>query len=256
MNVIIFDRLRGNAREVNLAHPKAVAAVALSVVMLLGGVFLAGRYFGLRDAGAQPSAQVAEWSKRLATQQAQVAETRRTLQDHIDALAKRVGQMNAHVIRLDALGRRLTQMADIDEREFDFGNPPAQGGPEADSQGEAAQIPELTAMIDGLSRQMDDREVELGVLENLILSRNLNEQIKPKGRPVTDGWISSYFGSRSDPFTGYTAVHKGVDFAGRSGAQGSSRGHESVSGTARWSRSTTVMVSSRATRTTSATSYR
>ena len=74
-------------------------------------------------------------------------------------------------------------------------------------------------MIDGLSRQMDDREVELGVLENLILSRNLNEQIKPKGRPVTDGWISSYFGSRSDPFTGYTAVHKGVDFAGRSGAQ-------------------------------------
>jgi murein DD-endopeptidase MepM/ murein hydrolase activator NlpD len=219
MNVIIFDRLRGNAREVNLAHPKAIAVIALSVVVLLGGAFLAGRYSGLRGAGAQPSAQVAEWSRRLATQQAQVAETRRILQDHIDALAKRVGQMNAHVIRLDALGRRLTQMADIDEREFDFGNPPAQGGPEADGQGEAAQIPELTAMIDGLSRQMDDREVELGVLENLILSRNLNEQIKPKGRPVTDGWISSYFGSRSDPFTGYTAVHKGVDFAGRSGAQ-------------------------------------
>ena len=219
MNVIIFDRLRGQAREVNLAHPKAIAVIALGAVVLLGGAFLVGRHIGLRDSAAQPAAQVAEWSKKLATQQAQVAETRRVLQEHIDALAKRVGQMNAHVIRLDALGRRLTQMADIDEREFDFGNPPAQGGPEADSQGEAAQIPELTAMIDGLSRQMDDREVELGVLENLILSRNLNEQIKPKGRPVTDGWISSYFGSRSDPFTGYTAVHKGVDFAGRSGAQ-------------------------------------
>jgi murein DD-endopeptidase MepM/ murein hydrolase activator NlpD len=219
MNVIIFDRFRGRARDINLATPKAIAALSVGVVLVLGGVFFAGRQSGLHSAFAKPSAQVAEWSRKLETQQAQVAETRRVLQDHIDALAKRVGQMNAHVIRLDALGRRLTQMADIDEREFDFGNPPAQGGPESDSQGEAAQIPELTAMIDGLSRQMDDREVELGVLENLILSRNLNDQIKPKGRPVTDGWISSYFGSRSDPFTGYTAVHKGVDFAGREGAQ-------------------------------------
>lgn len=219
MNVIIFDRLRGHAREINLAHPKAIAVVALGALLVLGGVFLAGRQLGLRNAAQRPAVQAAEWSRKLATQQAQIAETRRVLQEHIDALAKRVGQMNAHVIRLDALGRRLTQMADIDEREFDFGNPPAQGGPEGDAQGEAAQIPELTAMIDDLSRQMDDREVELGVLENLILSRNLNEQIKPKGRPVTDGWISSYFGSRSDPFTGYTAVHKGVDFAGRAGAQ-------------------------------------
>ncbi|HKE44362.1 MAG TPA: M23 family metallopeptidase [Steroidobacteraceae bacterium] len=219
MNVIIFDRFRGRAREINLAQPKAIAVLTVAVLLVVGGAFLAGHHLGLRSASSQPSLQAAEWSKRLATQQAQLAETRRVLQDHIDALAKRVGQMNAHVIRLDALGRRLTQMADIDEREFDFGNPPAQGGPETDGQGEAAQIPDLTAMIDGLSRQMDDREVELGVLENLILSRNLNEQIKPKGRPVTDGWISSYFGSRSDPFTGYTAVHKGVDFAGRAGAQ-------------------------------------
>jgi murein DD-endopeptidase MepM/ murein hydrolase activator NlpD len=130
-----------------------------------------------------------------------------------------VGQMNAHVIRLDALGRRRTQMANIDDGEFDFGNPPAQGGPEGDAQGQAAQVPELTAMVDDLAREVERREVELGVLENVILSRNLNEQIRPGGRPVRDGWISSYFGSRSDPFTGYTAYHKGVDFAGRAGAE-------------------------------------
>lgn len=219
MRVIIFDRIKGRAREFNLAHPYAIATTAIAAFLVLGGAFLAGRQMGLRTAAARPAAEVAQWSNKLATQEAEITETRRVLQENIDALAKRVGQMNAHVIRLDALGRRLTQMANIDEREFDFGNPPAQGGPEADSQGQAAQIPQLTAMIDDLSRQVENREVELGVLENLILSRNLNDQIKPKGRPVRDGWISSYFGSRSDPFNGYTAFHKGVDFAGRSGAE-------------------------------------
>jgi murein DD-endopeptidase MepM/ murein hydrolase activator NlpD len=219
MNVIFFSRDHGRARHVNFAHPVALTVAAVAAVAVLSGTFLLGRHFGLSSASARPTAQAAEWAQKLAAQQAQIAETRRILQENVDALAKRVGQMNAHVIRLDALGRRLTQMANIDDGEFDFGNPPAQGGPEGDAQGQAAQIPELTAMIDDLVREVERREVELGVLENVILSRNLNEQIRPAGRPVRDGWISSYFGSRSDPFTGYTAYHKGVDFAGRAGAE-------------------------------------
>jgi hypothetical protein len=201
MNVIFFSREHGRARHVNLAHPVALTAAAIAAVAVLGGAFFAGHQFGLSKAGSIPTEQVAAWSQKLVAQQAQIAETRRELQEHVDALAKRVGQMNAHVIRLDALGRRLTQMANIDDREFDFGNPPAQGGPEGDGQGQAAQVPELTAMVEELSREVERREVELGVLENVILTRNLNEQIRPGGRPVRDGWISSYFGSRSDPFT-------------------------------------------------------
>jgi murein DD-endopeptidase MepM/ murein hydrolase activator NlpD len=185
----------------------------------MGSAFLAGRLLGQHDSAGLPGRQLADWSRQLAAQQAEIAESKRVLQENIDALAKRVGQMNAHVIRLDALGRRLTEMANIDEREFDFGHPPAQGGPETDMQGQAAQLPQLTDMIDDLAREVQQREVELGVLENVILSENLNEQIRPGGRPVRQGWISSYFGSRSDPFTGYTAMHKGVDFAGRAGAE-------------------------------------
>ncbi len=219
MNVIFFSRDNARARHVNFAHPIALTVSAISAIAILSGTFFLGHHFGQRDAAGRPTAQAAEWSQKLAAQQAQIAETRRILQEHVNALAKRVGQMNAHVIRLDALGRRLTQMANIDDREFDFGNPPAQGGPEGEAQGQAAEVPELTAMVDELSREVERREVELGVLENVILSRNLNEQIRPDGRPVRDGWISSYFGSRSDPFTGYTAFHRGVDFAGRSGAE-------------------------------------
>jgi murein DD-endopeptidase MepM/ murein hydrolase activator NlpD len=219
MNVIFLDRQNGRARQLNLAHPAALAGVGLTVLVLVGSAFFAGRALGVRTGEARPNAQMAQWSEQLATQEAEIADTRRVLQENVDALAKRVGQMNAHVIRLDALGQRLTEMANIDEREFDFRNAPAQGGPEPDMQGQAAQIPHLTAMIDDLAESVEQRELELGVLENVILSRNLSEQIRPGGRPVLNGWISSYFGNRSDPFTGYTAYHKGVDFAGRAGAE-------------------------------------
>ena len=219
MNVIFFDRQNGRARQVNFAHPLALTGLALGLLVLLGGAFVLGRSLGVAAGQARPTAQMAKWSGQLTAQEARITETRRVLQENVDALAKRVGQMNAHVIRLDALGQRLTEMANIDDREFDFRNAPAQGGPEPDMQGQAAQIPTLTSMIDQLAAEVEQRELELGVLENVILSRNLSEQIRPGGRPVLNGWISSYFGSRSDPFTGYTAYHKGVDFAGRAGAE-------------------------------------
>jgi murein DD-endopeptidase MepM/ murein hydrolase activator NlpD len=96
------------------------------------------------------------------------------------------------------------------------------GGSENGADGQPAQIPNLTAMVDDLQTQLSSREQQLGVLENLILTRELNKQVYPEGRPVQDGWISSYFGSRADPFTGYTAVHKGLDFAGPPGTKVSS----------------------------------
>ena len=74
-------------------------------------------------------------------------------------------------------------------------------------------------MLDDLNQQLQDRERQLSVLESMISTRNLNRQIVPGGRPVTQGWISSYFGSRTDPFNGRKAFHRGVDFAGPAGAQ-------------------------------------
>jgi murein DD-endopeptidase MepM/ murein hydrolase activator NlpD len=110
-------------------------------------------------------------------------------------------------------------MANLDDGEFDFGHPPAIGGSENAADGQPAQVPSLTAMVDDLQNQLSSREQQLGVLENLILTRELNKQVYPEGRPVQEGFISSYFGSRADPFTGYTAVHKGLDFAGSEGSK-------------------------------------
>jgi murein DD-endopeptidase MepM/ murein hydrolase activator NlpD len=174
---------------------------------------------GARHSNGNPIDQLGNWSAELLHQKAQIEDTKRVLQEKVNALAMRVGQMNANVIRLDALGKRLTRMANLDDGEFDFGHPPALGGAESGADGQPAQIPSLTAMVDDLQTQLSSREQQLGVLENLILTRELNKQVYPEGRPVQEGWISSYFGRRADPFTGYSAVHKGLDFAGPEGTK-------------------------------------
>lgn len=221
MNVIFVGRKTGRVKQLDLRHPLVVAAALAMVFCIVGGAFSIGVGLGVRQHSGNPIDQLGSWSADLLRQKAQIEDVRRVLQEKVNALAMRVGQMNANVIRLDALGKRLTRMANLDDGEFDFGNPPALGGAEG-ADGQPAQIPSLTAMVDDLQNQLSSREQQLGVLENLILTRELNKQVYPEGRPVEQGFISSYFGRRADPFTGYSAVHKGVDFAGPEGTKVSS----------------------------------
>ena len=219
MNVIVFSKRLGRARQFELGKPLAMTVSIAVVIVILSGVLFAGIQFGRSGMVLDPAAQVGEWGVKLEEQRGQIATTRREVQERLDAIAGRVGQMNAHVIRLDALGRRLTEMANLDKGEFNFDSEPAVGGPEGLVEGAVATSPDLSAMLDDLTNQIRDRERQLSVLESLISTRNLSRQIVPGGRPVTSGWISSYFGQRPDPFTGRTAYHRGVDFAGPAGAE-------------------------------------
>jgi len=216
MNVIFVGRKSGRVKQLDLRHPLVVAAAVAVVFGIVGGAFSIGVSLGIQHRGPNPLDQLGGWSAELVREKARIEDVRRVLQEKVNALALRVGQMNANVIRLNALGKRLTRMANLNDGEFDFGNPPALGGGES-ADGQPAQIPNLTAMVDDLQNQLSTREQQLGVLENLILTRELNKQVYPEGRPVQDGWISSYFGTRADPFTGFTAFHRGVDFAGPEG---------------------------------------
>ena len=219
MNVIFVGRKSGRVKQFDLRHPVIMSAAVLLVLGIVGTAFSVGVGMGARHAGDNPINELRNWSAELLHQKAQLEDTRRVLQEKVNALAMRVGQMNASVIRLDALGKRLTRMANLDDGEFDFGHPPSLGGSESGADGQPAQVPNLSSMVDELQSQLSSREQQLGVLENMILTRELNKQVYPEGRPVEEGWISSYFGRRADPFTGFSAVHKGLDFAGQEGTK-------------------------------------
>jgi murein DD-endopeptidase MepM/ murein hydrolase activator NlpD len=217
MNVIFIPRRDGKARQFNLTRPLTLGAVVTTVVAIVGGAFAMGLQIGRGVHREVALAETSQFSQVLTQQKQQIADLRQQLQLRVDAMAMRIGEVNAHVIRLDALGKRLTEMADIDSREFDFDRDPPSGGPEGD--GVSAQIPDLSGMLARLEQSADLRESQLAALENVILARELKEEIHPEGRPVVSGYISSYFGERADPFDGREAFHKGVDFAGQLGSE-------------------------------------
>ena len=195
--------------------------IATGIAALLISIAFAGGYRVSTYTGSGVSVgELASLTEGLDTQREAIDITRQQTEDTLDALAIRIGQMNARVIRLDALGRRLTGMADLDDGEFDFDSEPAFGGPEEPYQtGSAVAIPELVTAMQNLDNQLSDREAQLAVLESMIMNQNLNDRVYPQGRPVKSGWMSSYFGKRTDPFTGKAANHRGVDFAGKSGSE-------------------------------------
>ena len=177
----------------------------------------AGYQMGVSHMQANPDDLTVAVQTELDAQRTQLTEVTHKAEDNLNALALRLGKLQAHVIRLDALGGRLTHMAKLDEGEFDFASPPAQGGPVA-ADGSLVQVPDFISALNGLSAQIDDRSKQLDVLETMLMTRNLQAEVMPTGRPVSRGWLSSYFGFRTDPFSGRRMHHSGVDFAGKLGS--------------------------------------
>ena len=218
MNVILLSKRDGRARQLDLARPLTLTALSALVFAFLGSAFALGVQLGRGNHERVVLADTTRFGSLLAEQKKQIADLKQQVQLRVDAMAMRLGEVNAHVIRLDALGKRLTEMADIDSREFNFDRDPPRGGPEGDGEGRSAQIPDLSTMLAQLEQRVDLRESQLSALENVILARELHQEIHPEGRPVANGFISSYFGERADPFDGLEAFHKGVDFAGAPGS--------------------------------------
>jgi murein DD-endopeptidase MepM/ murein hydrolase activator NlpD len=161
----------------------------------------------------------------VAGQQVAIAEARRNARADIDALTLRLGMMQAQMLRLNALGARLVDQGDLDKEEFDFYAVPAVGGSggSGGSGGEvevqSVPLADFLSMLDNLDNEMVDREQKLSVLESLLLSRSLRERVMPSGKPVAEGWLSSKYGKRNDPFTGKQDFHEGLDFAGKKGSE-------------------------------------
>jgi murein DD-endopeptidase MepM/ murein hydrolase activator NlpD len=220
MNVVIFGKGLGSTRQLNLTGVTASLAIGTVASLIVGIGFAAGSWHASRNGAGISTDELNGLTGQLQTQRHSIENIRQENEDTLDALAIRIAQMNARMIRLDALGRRLTDMADIDDGEFNFDTDPPVGGPEELMlSGSNVAVPEMLAEMDALSAQLNNREAQLDVLESVLMNQNLKDRVYPQGRPVGAGWISSYFGKRTDPFTGKAANHTGVDFAGKSGAE-------------------------------------
>ncbi len=194
--------------------PLAGGALALLLVALAAGAYQLGK----REAGArQQLEQVESLRRQLAEERRRLRDLRSRMEAEMDALALRLGSLRAHVLRLDALGERLVKKGKLDAGEFDFSGEPPLGGLDDELLEEGPL--DLTGELERLERSLEDRERKLRLLEELLMQRELEEQVTLSGSPVKQGWISSGYGRRTDPFTGKKKFHRGVDIAGKAGSE-------------------------------------
>ena len=216
MNIIVVPEGIRKGRPTSLPHRH------LLLILLIGGLVLpvflgvlAYRINALIERHGATPELIRRYGEELQAQRQAIEAAKEETATHLNALALRLGQLQAQVLRLNALGGRLTQMAGLDPREFNFEAEVAQGGPES---GSAAASPELSAALSRLSDEIAASEARLKALETLLLDRRLSDAVTPAGWPTEGGYLSSPFGHRADPFTGRIAYHEGVDIAAKLGS--------------------------------------
>ncbi len=211
MNIILVGKLKGKPVRCQIGGRGPMLACAGGLFALVLAIGALGYWFG---ASQGRMVQLSELEQQIIEQKNLILQARQSAQSDLDALAGRIGSMQANVTRLNALGKRLIKISKLDASEFDFDNEPAYGGPHAAEGGVALQFDEV---LQDLDKQLQSRNEQLTVLQDVLISKLLRHESKPAGRPIDKGWISSYYGKRTDPFTGKPEMHKGLDFASRAG---------------------------------------
>lgn len=220
MNIILVGKRHGKSRAVSINAPVAAGLVFI-VTALLALAGWSGYQVALGQVEVTEPAEselVAEWRSKLTEQKGELAQLEQNVQQQVDALTLRLGEMQGRLLRLDALGQRFVESGLVASDEFDFDQPAAVGGPEDGLDGDSYTAPELTDMIDQLARRIEDREQQLRMLDMVTSRQKLEKELYVQGRPITWGWLSSKYGYRSDPFTGKRTWHAGVDLAGKEGS--------------------------------------
>lgn len=139
------------------------------------------------------------------------------LRENLSAMATRVGQMQARLLRLDSLGERLAKAVGIKPQDVQLEEDPGRGGALSSIPQQDFSMEELNAQLDALARQVDERYETLGMIESITRMEQVKRKLVPSAKPVAGAWHSSSFGWRVDPFTGRKAMHEGIDFVASAG---------------------------------------
>lgn len=212
--IVISDRL-AKARTVTLTTRH------LFVSALLGAVMLAGLTIGLYALTFRIAGEVKIpflQQVMAAAQQGETQKAREFVQQNLNAMAVKLGEMQAQLTRLDALGERLSTIAGIKPQEFRLNETPGLGGAQSVIfPAQNLSLQEFSQKLDALSRQMENRTDLLGVLEAQMFEQAVKKKLLPTILPVSGTYNASSFGVRIDPFTGQHTMHEGIDFIADTG---------------------------------------
>jgi murein DD-endopeptidase MepM/ murein hydrolase activator NlpD len=213
--ILISDRL-AKARSVNLSLAHLAGMAVLSLALLCGST-AAVYWFTLRYA-AEFRIPVLQ-RLVLAAQEAEAQRGRTFLQQNLNAMAVKLGEMQAQLTRLDALGERLSSLAGLRAQEFRFSEAPGLGGAAPTLMPpQNLSLAEFGEKLAVVSRHVENRNDMLGVFEAQLFEAAVKKKLLPNIMPVEAPYQASSFGRRIDPFTGQWAMHEGIDFLADQGS--------------------------------------
>jgi len=212
MQIILLHHSRTNSITVTRSHV-ALAVLIVSAMIVAGSLML--YYFTLRHAADLKLPFVHDMA--VSATQDDATKKDKYLKENLTAMAVKLGEMQAQLMRLDALGERVQGLAGVKPEEFNFKEKPGRGGAEPISPSSQVApdftMSEFQRTLDALARDVEHRADYMNVVETMLMSYKIKSKLLPTIQPVNVSYNAAGFGWRLDPFTGRNAFHEGIDFA-------------------------------------------
>lgn len=137
-----------------------------------------------------------------------VEQLQRDTDERIQGIVNQLATMKNQINKLDTMAGAIAENAGLTVEDFVLSE---------ELKAELTSRKDFTAQIESMSKTLNFKIEQLNALESILMGLNIEKESELSGRPVSKGWLSSYYGVRKDPFTGKPAMHKGIDFAGKTG---------------------------------------
>ncbi|WP_382327309.1 M23 family metallopeptidase [Hydrogenophaga sp. UC242_50] len=205
MHIIITDAWLAKSRAMHLSGLKLVGVgVLASVLLMLGAITTYHWVFleGVRQGwpGFAPVARLVHQDEAN-TQNAY-------MRANLDAMARKLGEMQARMVQIDSLGERVAGLAGLSPAEFK----PKPGAGGALVGGRDLSMDELMGALERIDQTSGSRVDWLTVVESRLFDQKIQRTMVPTEQPVAGVQVGSPFGFRIDPITGRSALHTGLDF--------------------------------------------
>jgi murein DD-endopeptidase MepM/ murein hydrolase activator NlpD len=212
MQIILLHPRFTHAKSVTLTRRHLLLCLTGLVLAIIVGASLLS-YIALSHASDMPPSVR---SMMVSASGSEEANKDKFLKENLALMARRVGEMQAQLMRLDALGERVQGLAGVKPTEFNFGELPGRGGMEPSMDGtssHALTLSEFQALLDSMGHDLERRSDYMNVVESTLMTDKIKSKLLPTSQPVNVAYNASSFGWRLDPFTGRSAMHEGIDFA-------------------------------------------
>jgi murein DD-endopeptidase MepM/ murein hydrolase activator NlpD len=206
--ILVSDRL--TTTRTLVLKGRHVAAVGALLSAAVVGLSLLFSYITVRHAAEMRLPFVQELLQAANAEQTRAS--REFVRENINAMAVKLGQMQAQLLRMDSLSERVAGLAGVKPSEIKLlsNHHDGQGGPLVNPQSLTAV--ELDQAVASLSRELEAKSDTLALLENQLVDERIRKSLLPTSLPIDMAWNSSSFGWRLDPISGQAALHEGVDF--------------------------------------------